>query len=93
MDAFLSAFIKNLLLARKKYPDQYKWASEVTTIDVIRRSSESFRNGTYSRHCHAVKWTCKELGIACTRAAIDKIFKESQDTNGTTPGGSQNEAA
>lgn len=73
-DNFLSVYFANLIKAKNKHPDLYQW-SEVDVLDVFRRMSESLRNGTYDRHGHAVKWTCKDLGIAHTRTAIDKIFK------------------
>ena len=73
-DAFLSALMKNLILAKNKYPDLYTWP-ESDVLEVFRRLAESMREGTYSRHTHAVKWTCKELGIPCTRNAIDDVFK------------------
>jgi len=83
-DAFLSAYFKNLISLKNKYPAQYSWAGNTDVLQVFRRASESFRKGHYSTHCRAVKMTCKELGIECTRTAIDAIFKENQDATGET---------
>ncbi len=76
VEAFLSAYMKNLIIAKNKFPDRYAWTHS-DVLEVFRRMAESFRQGTYDRHCHAVKLTCKELGIACTRQAIDSIFSNS----------------
>lgn len=78
MDAFLSVLMKNLIEAKNKYPDQYNW-QHADILDVFRRFAESMREGTYTRHCHAIKWTCKELGIPNTRQAIDKIFTQTKE--------------
>lgn len=73
-DLFLSALMKNLILAKNKFPDLYQWP-DADLLEVFRRLAESMREGTYSRHAHAIKWTCKELNIPCTRESIDQVFK------------------
>jgi hypothetical protein len=75
MEKFLGLYMKNLILAKNKFPAQYQWP-ESDILEVFRRMVESFKAGTYSRHGHAVKWTCKEMGIPNTREAIDQIFRE-----------------
>lgn len=74
VDAFLSAYMKNLIIAKNKFPKLYEW-KESDVLEVFRRMASSFRQGLYSRHCHAVRMTCKELGIKNTREAIDAIFQ------------------
>jgi hypothetical protein len=79
-DEFMSVFFRHLIEAKNKHPESYEWG-DIDVLEVFRRFSESFRTGTYTRHCHAVKWTCKELKIKWDRKAIDAIFEG--DQNGT----------
>lgn len=74
-DNFLALYMKNLIKAKNKYPEMYNWNDGVDVLEVFRRMSDAFKRGTYDRHSHAIKWTCKEIGIPHTRDAITKIFK------------------
>lgn len=66
--------MKNLIVAKNKFPDLYEWP-QTDILSVFRRFVESLESDTYSRHCHAVKWTCRELGIKNDRKTINNIFK------------------
>ncbi len=71
---FLQVYMKHLLEAKKRFPDQYEWTG-VDALDVFRRVAESFRNGTYCRQSLPIKLTCKELKVPYTREAINRIFE------------------
>jgi hypothetical protein len=79
-EMFLQAFMRNLILAKNKYPETYLWP-DVDVLQVFRAFVQSFTDGTFSRHGHAVKWTCKELGIENDRTFILKLFQP-VDTGG-----------
>jgi hypothetical protein len=72
-DEFLGALMGNLIKAKNKFPDQYVWP-DADVLEVFRRFADSLRSGTYSRHCHAIKWTCRDLKIKNDRASIDAVF-------------------
>lgn len=80
-DEFLQAYMVNLIKAKNKFPDLYTWVG-TDVLEVFRRSATSFREGTYSRHSHAVKWTCKQLGLKNTREVIDDIFANQTNNEG-----------
>ncbi len=72
-DLFLETFMKNLVLAKNKYPEIYTWA-ELNILEVFRGYVETLENGTFTKHVHAIKWTCRELKIENDRETIQKIF-------------------
>lgn len=80
-DEFLSNLMKNLLLAREKFPNdpQNQWVA-TDILEVFRRFVESLESGTYSRHCHAIRWTCRDLKIKNDRASIDAVFQTTIQT-------------
>ncbi len=76
-EIFLQSLMKNLIVAKNKFPDVYTWP-ESDVLEVFRRFVESLENGTYSRHVHAIKWTIKELKMKDDRETINLIFNETK---------------
>jgi hypothetical protein len=76
--AFYEALMRNLIKAKLKYPKQYNWP-DTDISEVFMKLAQSCREGTYSRHNHAIRWTCKELGIEHSREAIDAIFNNKKE--------------
>lgn len=74
-ETFLSVLMRNLIEAKNKYPDVYLWP-DTDVLSVFRELVDSLESDTYSRHCHAIQWTVKELKLKNDRKTINKIFKK-----------------
>jgi hypothetical protein len=74
-ETFLSVYFRHLIEAKNANPEKYNW-KHADVLEVFKRMSDSFSEGTYCRHGEALKKTCKELKIKHTRQAIDAIFQK-----------------
>ena len=72
-ERFLEVYMKNLIKAKKKFPDKYTW--EMTEVfRIFKVMVQAFREGNYDRDGYAVKWTCNELRMKNDKRKIAKIF-------------------
>lgn len=74
-ETFLSTLMKNLILAKNKFPKVYVWP-ESDVLAVFKNLVESLESDTYSRHFHAIQWTLKELKLNNDRKTINQIFRK-----------------
>ena len=70
LDTFMATYRKKLIEAREKYPEVYDWAPNELDARCA-RLRRGIIDGTYLRSGHALRATCKALGIRCTYAAIN----------------------
>lgn len=70
---FADLYRANLLKAREKYQNGYFWPVE--ELDTVHsKMMVALIRGTANKDSHAIKWTCKELGIKPTYTEIKKFL-------------------
>lgn len=69
LEQWMEAYTPNLRRAVTERPDEYAFGLEGVPR-VADRMRAAFERGSYNHDGHAIKWTCKALGIPHTRKAI-----------------------
>lgn len=70
IDKFMEIYEKNLRRAIREYPEDYYYGEE-TVPEVSQKMKSAFCRRSYNKDSHAIKWTCKELGIKHTYSDIN----------------------
>lgn len=76
LERFMAVYIVCLERAVVKYPADYPWYPHTPVLVVVERMRLAIIRGSFNKDGHAFRWTCKELGIAYTYAAIKTFIKE-----------------
>jgi hypothetical protein len=63
----------NLKKAHSQYPDQYSWPSG-ELLNVYERMCAAIDRMSFNKDSHAIRWTCKALGIKHTYREIGSFF-------------------
>lgn len=72
-ERFKKIYEKNLTIAYHKYPEVYYWPQE-RLPHIVSSITDGLANGSANKDSHAIKWTCKELGINHTYKAIKEFL-------------------
>lgn len=72
-DRFFSAYYNNLKRAHTEHPTEYTWPESELPI-VFERMRVALERGSANIHSHAIRWTCKEVGIKHTYKAIQAFL-------------------
>jgi hypothetical protein len=67
-------YAKQLPLAVVKYPENYSWPLENAPM-VAEKMNAAFERGSYNYDSHAIKMTCKALGLKHTKTAIEGFLR------------------
>lgn len=77
MEKWMQVFEAKLREAIQNHPDEYAYPlSEIEFV--LHRMRGAFERGSYNKDSHAIKATCKHLGIKHTYAAIAEFIKQSE---------------
>lgn len=76
LDVFTKQYSMELSKAVIDHPEDYPWWPQTQVSAVVARMRQGFERGSFNKDCHAIKNTCKVLGIKYTYGAIREYFKK-----------------
>lgn len=74
LDTFCAHYGPNLERAVRERPDEYAFPIEEVPL-VLGRMRAALERGSYNHAGHALRWTCKALGMKHTRTAIEAYLR------------------
>ena len=83
LDRFMEIYERELTAAVAKYPDDYPWSTEkdgngnprLTVKTVVERMRPAIADGSFNKDGHAIRKTCKALGIPYTYSGIRAFIR------------------
>lgn len=75
---FMATYQANLEAAIKAKPEDYAFPTSLIPT-VCQRMEEAFVRGSYNYTGHAIKLTCKDVGIKHTRKSMEEYFNRTKD--------------